>query len=58
MAHSKTSRSGANGKFVAGAKVLGTTSDGVRILKPNGPATHLTPKEVRDAVAQARAGKR
>jgi hypothetical protein len=49
----KISRSGSNGKFEA--RVLGVTKDGVRILKPKGPATHFTQKEVREAVAMARA---
>jgi hypothetical protein len=43
---------------VAGPKVLGVTKDGVRILKPKGKAAHFTQKELRDAVAAARASKR
>jgi hypothetical protein len=54
----KTGRGGKTVKFVAGAKVLGTTKDGVRILKPRGKATHFTQKELRDAVASVRATKR
>lgn len=53
----KTARNGKTGKFVGGAKVLGTTKDGVRILKPKGKATHFTQKEIRDAIASARAAK-
>lgn len=49
-------RSAKAGKFVSG-RVLGTTKDGVHILKPRGPATHFTQKELRDAVASARASK-
>jgi len=45
-------------KHAAGPKVVGVTKDGVRILKPKGKATHFTPKELRDAVATARASKR
>ena len=42
----------------AASKVLGTTTDGVKILKPKGRATHYTAKEVRDAVASVLAAKR
>ncbi len=48
-------------KFVnkaRGAKVLVTTKDGVRILKPKGKATHFTEKELDDAIAAARSAKR
>lgn len=38
-------------------KVLGITSDGVRILKP-GRGTHFTLKEAREAVATVLAAKR
>jgi hypothetical protein len=41
----------------AASKILGITKDGVRILKPRGKATHFTQKELRDAVARARAGR-
>ena len=34
-----------------GYKVLGTTSDGVRILRSKIRATHFTDKEMRDAIA-------
>jgi len=54
----KIGRDGKPGKFVGGSRVLGTTKDGVHILKPTGKATHFTPKELRDAVATARAAKR
>jgi hypothetical protein len=42
----------------AAGKVLGTTSDGVRILKPKGNATHFTQKELREAVARVQSSKR
>lgn len=42
----------------AGAKVLGVTKDGVRILKPKGKATHFTWDELRDTVVAVRAAKR
>lgn len=35
-------------------KVLGVTRDGVRILEPNGPATHFTALEIRDAIRVVR----
>lgn len=41
-------------QYLTGVKL----KDGVRILKPRGTATHFTEKEVRDAVASARAAKR
>ena len=44
-------------KKLAGPKVLGVTTDGVRILKPKGNATHFTPKELREAVATVKASK-
>ena len=37
------------------SKVLGTTFDGVQILKPKGKATHFTTGELRRAIANARA---
>lgn len=46
----KLSRNGKTGKFVGTARVLGTTRDGVNILKPRGRSTHFTPKELRDAI--------
>ncbi len=54
----KTLYGGKDHKRFGGPKVLGVTKDGVRILKPKGKATHFTPKELRDAVATARAAKR
>ncbi len=54
----KTPQGGKTGKRFAGPEVLDVTKDGVRILKPKGNATHFTPKELRDAVAAARASKR
>ena len=53
---SKTARVAKTAKS-ARDKILGITKDGVRILKPRGRATHFTQKEVREAVARARAGK-
>jgi hypothetical protein len=53
----KTGHAGKSVKSVAG-KVLGTTKDGVRILKPKGYATHFTQKELRSAVASVRAAKK
>jgi hypothetical protein len=52
----KTPRVSRAAKSAAG-KILGITKDGVRILKPRWSATHFTQKELRDAVARARAGK-
>jgi hypothetical protein len=54
----KTAYGGKGCKRFAEPKALGVTKDGVRILKPKGKATHFTPKELRDAVAAARASKR
>jgi len=54
----KTGHGGKSGKFVAGIKVLGTTKDGVRILKPKGNATHFTQKEIYSTVASVRAAKK
>lgn len=53
----KVARSGKTGKFVGDAAVLGTTRDGVHILK-QGKATHFTQKELRNAVASVMASKR
>jgi hypothetical protein len=55
---SNTARSAKTGKLVGGSKVLGTTKDGVHILKPRSRATHFTQKELRDAVASVIAAKR
>ena len=44
-------------KPVAGS-VLGTTKDGVRILKPKGRATNFTAKELRSAVRSVQAAKK
>ncbi len=43
---------------VEGSKVLFTTKDGVRILKPKSKATHFTEKELDRAIAAALAAKR
>ena len=40
-----------------GYEVLGVTKDGVRILKTRGKATHFTTKEIRKAVAAAKAAR-
>jgi len=45
----KPSRRSAAGR--SAGRVLGTTSDGVKILKPRGGATHFTDKQIRDAIA-------
>jgi hypothetical protein len=50
----KMIRAGKAGNRFAGAKVLGVTKDGVRILKPKSKATHFTVDELREAVATAR----
>lgn len=55
---SNTARSTKTRKVVGSPKVLGTTKDGVHILKPKGRATHFTQKEARDAVALVMAAKR
>ncbi len=54
----KTSYGGKSGKFVTSMRVLGTTKDGVRILKPKSKATHFTQKELRGAIASVRAAKK
>jgi hypothetical protein len=54
---SKPNRDGKTGQLVGGYRVLGTTRDGVNILKPKSGATHFTPKELRDAIGSVRAGK-
>jgi hypothetical protein len=58
-AHSKAKASKAPGakKAAAGSKVLGTTFDGVQILKPKFKATHFTNKELRDAIARVRSSR-
>ncbi len=50
-AFSKVTADAKAGKL-AGSRVLGTTKDGVRILKPRGRATHFTSKELRTIVAR------
>ncbi len=54
----KVARSAVSGRFVGGHKVLGTTKDGVKILKPKGPPTHFTDKELREAIATVRSSKK
>lgn len=49
----KIGRDSSTGKFVGGYRVLGTTRDGVAILKSSGRATHFTDKELSDAVRAA-----
>lgn len=49
-------RSAKLGQLVGGHRVLGTTKDGVSILKPK-PATNFTSKELRDAITQVRSAK-
>jgi hypothetical protein len=53
----KTARNGKAGKSLA-ASVLGTTRDGVHILRSNTGATHFTRKELRDAVTTVRSAKK
>lgn len=48
----------AGGLLTNASKVLGTTKDGVRILKPKGKATHFSAKEIREAISTVRAAKR
>jgi hypothetical protein len=55
---SKGVRGSKAGRFVGGYKVLGTTKDGVKILKPKGRATHFTEKELRDAIAIVRSAQK
>ena len=43
---------------LGGYKVLGTTKDGVKILKPKGRATHFTDKELREAIATVRSAQK
>jgi hypothetical protein len=43
-------RDAASGRFVGEYRVLGTTRDGVKILKPKARATHFTDREMREAV--------
>lgn len=39
------------------SKVLGTTFDGVQILKPKGKATHFTVPELEAAISRVRAAR-
>jgi hypothetical protein len=55
---SRTGRDAKVGRVVGGYKVLGTTKDGVRILKPKGHATHFTDKELRKAIATVRSAQK
>ena len=55
---SRTVRGANTKRFVGGYKVLGTTKDGVRILKPKGHATHFTDKELRKAIATVRSAQK
>jgi hypothetical protein len=55
---SGTGRDTKTGRVVGGYKVLGTTKDGVRILKPKGHATHFTDKELRKAIATVRSAQK
>ncbi len=56
-ATTKTGRDGKSGKFVGTTRVLGTTKDGVNILKPRGRSTHFTQKELRDTILSVRSAK-
>ncbi|MBV9287348.1 MAG: hypothetical protein JO288_05905 [Hyphomicrobiales bacterium] len=52
----KGGKNAGNGRKPAKAgNVLGTTADGVRILKPKRKATHFTAKELQTAIASVRA---
>ena len=51
---SKSARDVRTGRFIGSYEVLGTTKDGVKILKPKGRATHFTEKELREAIATVR----
>jgi hypothetical protein len=55
---SKAVRNAQTGRLVGGYKVLGTTKDGVKILKPKGRATHFTEKELREAIATVRSAQK
>jgi hypothetical protein len=46
-----------SGKAAKAGKVLGTTADGVRILKPKGKATHFSAKELQAAIVNARSAR-
>lgn len=50
----KKSKAPARQTTVGGYKILGTTSDGVKILKPRTKATHFTDKELREAIMVVR----
>jgi hypothetical protein len=50
---SKTSKAASR----KGSKVLGTTFDGVQILKPKGKATHFTVRELEAAISRVRAAR-
>lgn len=50
----KITRDSSTGRFSGGYRVLGTTRDGVAILKPKGSATHFTDKELVQAIQAAR----
>ena len=54
----KVARNAKGGRFVGGYKVLGTTTDGVKILKPKGHPTHFTEKELRDAITVVRSAQK
>ena len=56
-ATTKIGRDGKSGKFVGTTRVLGTTKDGVNILKPRGRSTHFTQKELRDTILSVRSAK-
>jgi hypothetical protein len=44
-----------SGRTVSGRyQVLGTTFDGVKILRPKGKPTHFTPRQIREAIESVR----
>jgi hypothetical protein len=51
------SRKGSKVASRKASKVLGTTFDGVRILKPKGRATHFTVSELEAAISRVRAAR-
>lgn len=52
----RVGRDSRSGRFIDRDRVLGTTRDGVAILKPKGGATHFTDKELWKAIDSARLG--
>lgn len=57
MAREKLANASKNAGYVGGYKVLGETSDGVRILEPKGKPQSFTVAALRKAIRLVRAGK-